>query len=206
VPEVRPLEHELERPAAEVLAAAFIDDPGWSAVGPRSRSRRLKMLERFFRGHMGVARRWGGPIYGAFDNGGPVGALIAFEEERFPPPPQSMLMEAPGMLAAGPGTTIRALRGQATLAAGHPEEPHAFVSMLGVHPDSQRSGAGRALLGQVLAEADEREVPVYLDTANPDNLPYYRSFGFELTGQGDLPRGATIWYLLRPIGARYARS
>jgi hypothetical protein len=54
----------------------------------------------------------------------------------------------------------------------------------------------------VLAEADEREVPVYLDTAKPDNLPYYRSFGFELTGEGDLPRGATIWYLLRPVGGR----
>src|SRR4051812_27238120 len=151
------------------------------------------MLQRFFRGHMRVARRWGGPIYGAFDAGGLVGTLIAFEEGEFPPPPQSMLMEGPGMLAAGPGTTIRALQGQATLAAGHPEEPHAFVSMLGVDPSSQRTGAGRALLGQVLAEADEREVPVYLDTANPDNLPYYLSFGFEPTGEGDLPRGATIW-------------
>jgi ribosomal protein S18 acetylase RimI-like enzyme len=205
VPEVRPLERDAERRAAEVLAASFIDDPGWSAVGPRNRARRLKMLERFFRGHLRVARRWGGPIYGAFDGGGPLGALIAFEEGQFPPPPRSMVMEAPGLLAAGPGTTIRALRGQAALDAGHPEEPHAFVSMLGVHPDNQRSGAGRALLGQVLAEADAREVPVYLDTANPDNLPYYRSFGFELTGEADLPRGATIWYLLRPIGARYAR-
>jgi ribosomal protein S18 acetylase RimI-like enzyme len=149
-----------------------------------------------------VARRWGGPIYGAFEQDGPLGALIAFEEGRFPPPPQSMLLEAPGMLAAGPATTIRALRGQAALEAGHPEEPHAFVSMLGVDPASQRQGAGRALLGRVLAEADEREVPVYLDTAKPDNLPYYRSFGFELTGEGDLPRGATIWYLLRPVGGR----
>ena len=79
------------------------------------------------------------------------------------------------------------------------------MSVLAVDPRSQRKGAGRALLGHVLSEADEREVPVYLDTAKPENLPYYRSFGFELTGEGDLPRGATIWYLLRAIGARYAR-
>jgi ribosomal protein S18 acetylase RimI-like enzyme len=206
VPEVRPLEPELERPAADALAAAFIDDPGWSAVGPGNRARRLKMLQRFFRAHLRVARRWGGPVYGAFEGAGPLGALIGFEEGLFPPPPQSMLIEAPGMLAAGPGTVVRALRGQAALHAGHPGEPHAFVSMLGVHPDNQRVGAGRALLGRMLAEADAREVPVYLDTANPDNLPYYSSFGFELTGEADLPRGATIWYLLRPIGARYARS
>jgi predicted N-acetyltransferase YhbS len=76
------------------------------------------------------------------------------------------------------------------------------VSVLAVDPGSQRRGAGRALLGQVLSEADEREVPVYLDTAKPENLPYYRSFGFELTGEGRLPREATIWYLLRRVGAR----
>lgn len=200
--EVRPVPREQERAAADALAAAFIEDPGWCAVGPRSGARRLRMLQRFFRAHLGVARRWGGPVYGAFEDCAPRGALIAFEEGRFPLPPQSMVLEAPGMIAAGPGTAIRALRGQAALAAGHPEEPHAFVSMLGVHPGSQRSGAGRALLGRVLAEADQREVPVYLDTANPANLPYYRSFGFELVGEGDLPRGATIWYLLRPVGAR----
>jgi GNAT superfamily N-acetyltransferase len=204
VPEVRPLEREEERPAAAVLADAFIDDPGWSAVGPNSRARRLKMLRRFFRAHMAVARRWGGPMYGAFDGGGPTGALIAFAEGRFPPPPQSMLLEGPGMLAAGPATTIRALRGQAALEAGHPEEPHAFVSMLGVDPTRQRAGAGRALLGRVIAEAEARAVPVYLDTANPDNLPYYRSFGFELQGEAPLPRGATIWYLLRPVDGALA--
>jgi GNAT superfamily N-acetyltransferase len=202
VPEVRELPREQEGAAADLLAAAFMDDPGWCAVGPRNRGRRFKMLRRFFRAHARVARRWGGPIYGAYDGQGPVGALIAFGEGRFPPPPQSLLIEAPGMIAAGPGTTIRALRGQAALEAGHPKEPHAFVSMLGVHPASQRTGAGRALLGRVIEEAEEREVPVYLDTANPDNLPYYRSFGFELTGQGDLPRGATIWYLLRSVNGR----
>jgi GNAT superfamily N-acetyltransferase len=202
VPEVSELPPDHERAAADVLAAAFMTDPGWCAVGPRDDRRRFKMLQRFFRAHIRVARRWGGPIYAAYEGDGPVGALIAFEEGRFPPPPQSMLIEAPGMIAAGPGTTIRALRGQAALEAGHPKEPHAFVSMLGVHPESQRSGAGRALLGRVLAEADEREVPSYLDTANPDNLPYYGSFGFEPTGEGDLPRGATIWYLLRPVDAR----
>jgi GNAT superfamily N-acetyltransferase len=198
--EVRPLARDEERAAADVLADAFMDDPGWSAVGPRKASRRRKMLQRFFRAHMGVARRWGGPTYGAFDGGAaPVGALISFAEGRFPPPPQSMLLEAPGMVAAGPGTVIRALRGQAALEAGHPDEPHVFVSMLGVHPDRQRTGAGRALLGRVLADADAREVQVYLDTANPDNLPYYGSFGFERQGDAPLPRGATIWYLLRPV-------
>ena len=200
--EVKPLARELERPAAEVVADAFLDDPGWNAVGPRSRPRLRRMLRGYTRGLLAVARRWGGPVYGAFDDDELVGALIAFEEGHYPPPPQSMLFEARGIVPAGPPTIIRALRGQAALDRGHPREPHAFVSVLAVDPGSQRKGAGRALLGQVLSEADEREVPVYLDTAKPDNLPYYRSFGFELTGEGRLPREATIWYLLRGVGAR----
>ena len=202
MPEARELSRENDPAAADALAASFIDDPGWCAVGPRNRRRRLTMLQRFFRAHLRVARRWGGPIYAAYDGDGPLGALIGFEEGLYPPPPQSLALEAPGMIAAGPGTVIRSLRGQAALEAGHPEEPHATVSMLGVDPGSQRSGAGRALLGRFLGEADEREVLVYLDTANPDNLPYYRSFGFELTGERGLPRGATIWYLLRQVSGR----
>jgi predicted N-acetyltransferase YhbS len=76
-----------------------------------------------------------------------------------------------------------------------------FVSLLAVHPSRQRSGHGRALLSEALRRADEQGVPAYLDTANPANLPYYRSFGFELVGEDRLPRDAPIWHLLRPVPA-----
>lgn len=204
--QVRPLAKHEERAAAEAMAAGFIDDPGWRAIGPRSRKRRHNMLRRYEQGLMAVARRWGGPTLGAFDGDRVLGALIGFAEGRWPPPPQAMLFEGRGILPAGPGTLIRALRGQAALEAGHPDEPHMYVSMLAVDPASQRKGAGRAMLGQVIAAAEAREVPVYLDTANPDNLPYYRSFGFELTGQAPLPRGATIWYLLREADGALAST
>ena len=67
---------------------------------------------------------------------------------------------------------------------------------LAVDPARQRSGLGRALLTKV---ADENpEAPMYLDTANPDNVPYYASFGFEEIGRAPLPRGATMWFMTRP--------
>jgi ribosomal protein S18 acetylase RimI-like enzyme len=163
------------------------------------------MLRGYTRGLLAVARRWGGPVIGAFDGDRLVGTLIAFAEGRYPPPPWALVFEARGIVPAGPPTLVRALRGQAVLDAGHPEDPHVFVSVLAVDPESQRRGAGRAMLGQVLGDADARDVPVYLDTAKPDNLPYYHGFGFEQTGQGTLPRGAPIWYLLRPVGASYPR-
>jgi hypothetical protein len=45
---------------------------------------------------------------------------------------------------------------------------------------------------------EEAEAPVYLDTANPANVPYYASNGFEGIGKADGPRGATMWFMRRP--------
>jgi len=44
----------------------------------------------------------------------------------------------------------------------------------------------------------EATAPVYLDTANPANVPYYASNGFEELGQAAGPRGATMWFMRRP--------
>jgi hypothetical protein len=40
--------------------------------------------------------------------------------------------------------------------------------------------------------------PVYLDTANPANVPYYASNGYEEIGKAAAPRGATMWFMRRP--------
>src|SRR5262249_42759958 len=77
----------------------------------------------------------------------------------------------------------------------HPDEEHFFVWILTVAPAAQRTGVGRALLQTALARAAELGVPTYLDTAKPENLPYYGSFGFEPGGPTLLPRGAPLWFM-----------
>jgi GNAT superfamily N-acetyltransferase len=106
--------------------------------------------------------------------------------------------QALGPVLAGPAVLWRSLSADNALHAGHPEEPHLFVWMLTVAPALQRSGVGRALLTHAIARAGELGVSTYLDTANPANLPYYGSFGFACTGERDLPRGASIWFMHRP--------
>ena len=59
--------------------------------------------------------------------------------------------------------------------------------MFAVSPAKQRGGLGRRLMGEALARADAAEVPAYLWTANRDNLPYYRSHGYEVTGETTIP-------------------
>jgi ribosomal protein S18 acetylase RimI-like enzyme len=91
----------------------------------------------------------------------------------------------------------RSLAADAAMHKHHPEDPHFYVWMLGVSPQHQRTGVGRALLSTALARAEEFGLPAYLETANPENLPYYASFGFREVGEATLPRDAPIWFMMR---------
>ena len=38
-------------------------------------------------------------------------------------------------------------------------------------------------------QVDAEHAPAYLESSNPDNIPYYMRFGFEVTGEIKLPDG-----------------
>lgn len=72
----------------------------------------------------------------------------------------------------------------------HPQEPHWYLPMIGVDTGRQGIGVGSALLQNFLANCDAREIPAYLESSNPRNIPLYQRFGFEVTGTieiGDAP-------------------
>ncbi|MEA2160841.1 MAG: hypothetical protein QOD66_3221, partial [Solirubrobacteraceae bacterium] len=173
---------------AQVLTDAFLDDPGWRAVGPdRERHRRLVMLG-YHRVLHGKALRWGCPGHAAVRGGRLVGVAVTFDSEAWPPPePLSTLLDVPTFALAGPAAAMRGARTEATMRRAHFHEPHLYLWQLAVDPRAQRSGVGRALMARVIEDADDADLPVYLETANPENVPYYRSFGFLETGCETLP-------------------
>jgi ribosomal protein S18 acetylase RimI-like enzyme len=65
----------------------------------------------------------------------------------------------------------------------HPQEPHWYLSMIGVDPSRQGRGLGSALLKHNLALVDAEGLPAYLESSNPRNIPLYERFGFEVIGQ-----------------------
>jgi ribosomal protein S18 acetylase RimI-like enzyme len=185
--------------AAPVMADAFVDDPGWTAVGPDDTERRRRYIRRVCRGSLAVVARQGGRIWHVQQDGRVAGVLSSLGPGQWPPPHlRSIATQALGPILAGPAVLWRSLSADSTVDAGHPEDPHLFVWMLTVAPDFQRAGVGRALLTHAIGRAEEAGVFTYLNTANPANLPYYASFGFELTGERDLPRGASVWFMNRP--------
>jgi GNAT superfamily N-acetyltransferase len=194
--ELRPLDPDAHQEAARIITDALLDDPGWQAVGPDSRERRRRVLLGYHRAVVAVTHRHGGPIYGAFRDDRLSAVAVTFAAGLYPAPAWTFARYVPPFLRAGPATIVRALRASATQDKGHPPEPHHFVWQLAVDPPAQRSGLGRALLTKVAEE--HTDAPMYLDTANPDNVPYYASFGFEEIGRAPLPRGATMWFMTRP--------
>jgi GNAT superfamily N-acetyltransferase len=194
---IGPLLRGERRAAARVLADAFVDDPGWTAVGPAGIARRHAYVRRICGGELLVAERCGGFVLATRDDGAVSAVLVGYPPEALPLGLLPTVAEAPGAVLAGPATLLRSLRADQALGAGHPDEPHLYVSLLAVSPRRQRGGRGRALLTEAIRRAGAAGVPTYLDTANPANVPYYRSFGFAEAGRATLPRGAPLWYLLR---------
>jgi GNAT superfamily N-acetyltransferase len=193
--DIRPVDPEEHPEAARIITDALLDDPGWRGVGPDNRDRRRRVLLAYHRAVVRVTAKHGGPIYGAYRDGRLAAVAVTFAAGLHPPPAYTFARYVPPFLRAGPATIVRALRASAVQDKGHPEEPHHFVWQLAVDPPHQRSGLGRALLAHT---AEHAEASLYLDTANPDNVPYYASCGFEEIGRAALPRGATMWFMTRP--------
>jgi predicted N-acetyltransferase YhbS len=73
-----------------------------------------------------------------------------------------------------------------------------FLAVLGVDPELQGQGIGGALLQPVLDRADQHELPCYLETVEPSNLPFYSRHGFGVLDEGVEPTSdLRYWTLLR---------
>jgi GNAT superfamily N-acetyltransferase len=72
----------------------------------------------------------------------------------------------------------------------HPQYPHWYLPFIGVEPGQQGQGYGSALLRPVLERCDRTRLPAYLESSNPDNIPFYLRHGFDVLGvvqAGDSP-------------------
>ena len=199
---LEPLTPVHHRGAATVLADAFLDDPGWVSVGPRHSDARWKFIYRTCLGAIRIGERWCGPSWCITEEGGPIAVLTGCAPGLWPPPRlRALPYLATGSLLAGPAPLARSLGAERIFEAKHPDYHHFLVWMFAVSPAHQRRGLGRRLMNEALAQADSSEVPAYLWTGNPDNLPYYRSHGFEVFDEAVIPGGAPNWFMERAARA-----
>ena len=79
----------------------------------------------------------------------------------------------------------------------HPHEPHWYLQAIGTDPARQGKGYGGVVMRRQLAFADAAGMPAYLESSKETNIPIYKSFGFEVTGEIKLPGGPTLWPMWR---------
>ncbi|MBP1975096.1 GNAT family N-acetyltransferase [Cohnella thailandensis] len=89
--------------------------------------------------------------------------------------------------------TLRLLNGYMRVTkSAVPPRMHHYLIMIGVEPESQGKGVGKALLNHLLTtvSADRYSLGIALDTENEENIKIYRRFGFALSREtkfNDLP-------------------
>ena len=182
------------REAADVLARAFHDDPEFSWMLPveDTRNRRLR---RYFVTELRHGSLRHGGVEVARD-----GERIAGVAVWFPPGTWSgtQVGALPGYLRAF-GRRLGVCSRYASVAVrAHPrEQPHWYLAIIGVDPSRKGQGVGAALPRSRLERCDKQGMAAYLESSNPQNVPLYEHFGFQVTGVLDLPKGApavtTMW-------------
>ena len=185
---------------ARVLAAAFTDDPVWSAIGPHRRGHRAFASRFAFWGIVTAAARHGARIRAAREPGGEaiIGATIAFPDGSWPLPDAATLWELPWFFVAGPLPVSRGLRDDRAMRATHAEHPHDYLWFLGVEPAQQGRGIGRALMAELHEWNRPGGLPIYLETSRRENVAFYGSMGYAELGELPLPSGPTMWRMERP--------
>lgn len=177
------------RALSKTLGRAFFDDPVmcWMLPDADARRRKLHKLFAALTRHHHLAR---GGVEVAPDDGGGIGGAALWD-----PPGQwrqtrgEELRAMPGLLVAFGRSLRRGLVVENMMTALHPEEPHWYLAVIGSDPDVRGKGFGQVLMRSRLDRCDAEHAPAYLESSNPDNVPYYQRFGFEATGEISLPDG-----------------
>jgi ribosomal protein S18 acetylase RimI-like enzyme len=100
--------------------------------------------------------------------------------------PAPMLVDYEAAILAGEAWVL--VEGEQTsgVLVMRPENGDLFVETVAVRPDRQGSGLGRRLMAFVEEAARGRglrEIRLYTNEKMEENLPFYRSLGFEETGR-----------------------
>lgn len=187
--------------AAMVAARAFHNDPFFEFLDPRG-VRRARGLALFWRATIASM----GPhaiLHGARQGSGGrlLGLAGVIPPGGYPPPVSGQVRQLAGalrgMILRPPALTI-GMRYLLAIEKAHPKEQLWYLELLVTDPEAQRSGIGTRLQQDMLETADKEGLDCYLETQKPENLAYYRRFGYEVEQKLSPVRGGpSLWTMRR---------
>jgi GNAT superfamily N-acetyltransferase len=177
---------------AHVLARAFRDDPTHRWFFPSERAWRRhshRSFDLLLRDNLASGS--------VLTNDRLEGAALWNAPEAAEPGALQRLLFGARMLRHFGVHIPRALRGFHAIEQAQPRRRKWYLGVIGTDPPSQGRGVGRALIEPLLTRADAEGVPAWLEASRPENVPYYRRFGFEVSSEIELPGGPALFGMLR---------
>lgn len=195
VPNIRVEEMRKEElpQALDVLAKAFSTQPSSFAIFPGKTDieRRMKTTFRV------LLEQMPGQVFVAKSDDSVVGVMRMVQWPDCQMKPLQGIRMLPTLIRAGSlRSMFRALKFRGTWAKSDPKKPHWHLDPLGVAPDLQGQGIGSQMMEFYCSKVDETAMAAYHETDRPENVDFYKKFGFEVVGEEsilDFPN----WYLLR---------
>jgi ribosomal protein S18 acetylase RimI-like enzyme len=186
--------------AIDLFSHAFATDPMVSYVFDVSLVTQERSLQELFRFSCEVRLLLDWPLLGTLDENGVLAGVAGFSMLGEVHWPQSLVTVYEELKSCiGPESAAR-LEEYSHLADLHrPLLPHYQLGMIGVHPRAQGKGHAATLIRRLhqLSDADPVSTGVWLDTANPLNVPIYEHLGYRIVAQEELGP-VTVWGMFRP--------
>ena len=183
--------------AAVVLARAMRDNPiNVRVFAIADSERRTAALIPFFRAVLRIASGHG-TILAAFSDGALAGVCAVARPRCCQPTFVEKARLSPVLLARGTRTLVRVVAWTQAWADRDLPEPHWHLGPVAVAPEFQGRGIGGAMLAEFCANIAGRDEPSWLETDKPENVAFYRRFGFEVRGEADV-LGVPCSFMERP--------
>jgi len=178
-PQIVPVHRDAYPALGETLARAFHNDPVWMHLTPDA-ARRPAQLQWLFSRWVALMATLG-ESYMAEDASGAALWVPCGGKKLGSFPLAGLAVRAP--FTMGPGWMKRMSQMMRDADKRRAEEVTGAaweLNTLGVHPDANGRGIGGALLRSVLNRVDAAGQTVYVQTHNPENIPFYERYGFTL--------------------------
>lgn len=173
-----------------VMAEAFFEDPIIAWLMPNDAKRRTR-LRRFFSielRHLALTR---GRVWATSDLSG---AALTTPPGAWRVPLRATLLEGTAF-----GIHLsKAARLGAAMERRHLREPHYYVRDVGVLPDMQGKGLGRALMRPTLDRCDREGLPAYLEASSERSAALYERLDFQLTAELRVADSPPLRLMRRP--------
>ena len=173
------------------LANAFVTNPlHVSTLGPH----RLDQNRLFFR--IGLRHMFIGQSFVALSDG-EVRGYVHFNASPYClPPPEEIPLAVATVLKPLGDALPQVVKWLSRWCRLDPEEPHVHLGPIGVAPEAQGHGVGTALMHRYLEYLKQERAAGYLETDRPENVEFYKRFGFVVQRQ-EVLIGTPIWYMWR---------